>query len=132
MEKFKAAFATDDGNKFMSRHFGDAEYYFIYEIENKNAEFVKKIDNTTEEDENIHADPQKARGIAGLLLQEDVSVVVSKVFGPNIKRIKQKFVCVLVKDEYISDGVQRICDNVKMIYDEWEKGTERKHLNLQK
>ena len=61
MVKLKVAFATDDGKTFMSRHFGDAEYYYIYEINKENAEFIKKINNTTEEEEDIHADPTKAK-----------------------------------------------------------------------
>ena len=97
MKKLKVAFATDNGKTFMGRHFGDAEYYDIYEINDKNTEFIKKISNSTEEEEDVHADPQKAKGISNLLLEEDVSVVVSKVFGPNIKRIKKKFVCILMK-----------------------------------
>ena len=32
MKKLKVAFATDDGKTFMDRHFGDAEYYYIYEM----------------------------------------------------------------------------------------------------
>ncbi len=88
MEKIKVAFATDDGKSFMGRHFGDAEHYYIYEIDNNNANFIKKIDNTTEE-EKMHADPKKAKGITSLLNEENVNVVVSKVFGPNINRIKK-------------------------------------------
>lgn len=129
MKKLKVAFATDDGKTFMGRHFGDAEHYYIYEIDDENANFIKKIDNTTEE-EDMHADPKKAKGISNLLLDEDVSVVVSKVFGPNIKRIKKKFVCVVVKDEEINESINKICLNVGKIYKEWEKGKDRKHLSL--
>ncbi|NQT65731.1 MAG: dinitrogenase iron-molybdenum cofactor biosynthesis protein [FCB group bacterium] len=129
MKKLKVAFATDDGKTFMGRHFGDAEYYYIYEIDDENANFIKKIDNTTEE-EDIHADPKKAKGISNLLLDENVSVVVSKVFGPNIKRIKKKFVCIVVKEKEIEESINKICSNIGKIYEEWEKGKERKHLSL--
>ena len=129
MKKLKVAFATDDGKTFIGRHFGDAEYYYIYEIDNGNAKFVKKIDNTTEE-EDVHADPKKAKGISNLLLEEDVSVVVSKVFGPNIKRIKKKFVCIVVKDEELDVGIRKVCESIGKIYEEWEKGEERKHLSF--
>lgn len=129
MNKIKVAFATDNGSNFINRHFGDANYYDIYEIEGNQANYLKRIDNTTEEEE-IHADPKKAKGIANLLLEENVSVVISKIFGPNIKRIRKKFVCVVMKDNYISEGIQKICDNTGKIYEEWEKGEDRKHLSI--
>ena len=129
MEKLKVAFATDNGKSFMSRHFGDAKYYYIYEIDNNSANFIKKIDNNTEE-EDIHADPKKAKGITNLLSEENVTVVVSKVFGPNIKRIKKKFVCIVVKEEKIEESIHNICDNIEKIFNEWEKGKERKHLSF--
>ncbi len=129
MEKIKVAFATDDGSNFINRHFGDARFYDIYEIEGNQANYLKRVDNTTEEEE-IHADPKKAKGIANLLLEENVSVVISKIFGPNIKRIRKKFVCVVMKDNDISEGIQKICDNTEKIYEEWEKGSDRQHLKL--
>lgn len=129
MNKIKVAFATDNGSNFINRHFGDANYYDIYEIEGNQANYLKRIDNTTEEEE-MHADPKKAKGIANLLLEENVSVVISKIFGPNIKRIRKKFVCVVMKDNYISEGIQKICDNTGKIYEEWEKGEDRKHLSI--
>ncbi len=130
MQKFKVAFATDNGKTFMGRHFGDAEYYYIYEIDDKNAEFIKKISNTTEEEEDVHADPKKAKGISNLLLEENISVVVSKIFGPNIKRIKKKFVCIVVKDEELDVGIRKVCESIGKIYEEWEKGEDRKHLSF--
>jgi len=129
MEKLKIAFATDDGKSFMNRHFGDAEHYYIYEIDNNKANFIKNIDNNTEEEE-IHADPKKAKGIANLLSEENVTVVVSKVFGPNIKRIKKNFVCIVVKEEKLEKSINNICNNIEIIINEWKKGTERNHLSF--
>jgi len=130
MEKIKIAFATDDGKTFIGKHFGDARFYDIYEINGNNAKFIKRISNTVDEEENVHADPKKAKGISTLLLDEKVTVVVSKIFGPNIKRIKKNFVCIVVRDVEIDIGLKKICDNIEKIYIEWEKGNERKHLTL--
>lgn len=125
------AFATDDGKTFMDRHFGDAEYYDVYEIDEYKSEFVKRIINTTEEDdENIHADPEKAKGVTGLFKKDEVKVLVSKVFGPNIKRIKKKFVCVLMNNNHISDSIKTIQQEMNLINTEWGKGEERNHINL--
>lgn len=114
----------------MGRHFGDARFFDIYEFDENQTSFVKRIKNTVDEEEDIHADPEKARGISTLLLDEKVTVVVSKIFGPNIKRIKKKFVCIVVRDDEIDIGLKKICDNIEKIYTEWEKGKQRKHLLL--
>ena len=126
------AFATDDGKVFMDRHFGDANYYDIYKISASGMEFIKRIDNTTEEeDEEIHADPKKAKGISGLLKKEKVQVVVSKVFGPNIKRIKKNFVCIIMsKKENISDSISFVQQKFDTIDKEWNKGEERLILKV--
>ena len=130
MQNIRIAFATDNGKTFMGRHFGDADFYDIYEIKGKKAAFIKRIFNTVDEEEEVHADPKKAKGISKLLFNENVNVVVSKIFGPNIKRIKKKFVCIVVKDEEIEEGINKICNNIEKIYCEWEKGAERQHLSL--
>ncbi len=130
MNKLKVAFATDNNKTLMDRHFGDAGYYHVYEIDENNSELINIIKNTTEEEEDVHADPKKAGSIAKLLKQENVQIVVSKIFGPNIKRIKKKFVCILVKQNSIENGVNIIKNNLPIIINEWEKGEERKHLSL--
>ena len=125
------AFATDCGEKLISKHFGDAEFYNVYEINEQEVTFLKKIINSTEEeDEIIHADPKKAGGIAKILQEEQVKVVVSKVFGPNIKRIKKKFVCILVKNMMIKDNFKLIQSNLSKIDEELKKGEDRGWLNL--
>lgn len=129
----RAAFATDDGTSFITRHFGDAELYMIYEIDDDGFHFVKEVRNTSaEEKEGVHADPEKARGIAAILKQEQVNTAVSMVFGPNIKRIRKQFVCVLLGDIPIAEAVAVIQVNNSAIQEEWLKGSERTHINLKK
>lgn len=36
------ACATDDGVNFINRHFGDADYYYIYNLTPEGATFIKK------------------------------------------------------------------------------------------
>lgn len=131
MIKLKVAFATNNGKTFMSQHFGDAEQYQIYQMDKENIEFLSKLTNTTEEDdEEIHADPKKAKSIVNLLQEKNVEVVVAKVFGPNIKRIKKKFVCILIKEESIVEATKIIQNNLNIIQKEWELGEERNFLSL--
>lgn len=127
----KIAFASDNGKSFIDRHFGDSEYYYIYEMKASGIEFVKKIENTTEEDnEEIHADPVKAKGVTEMLKSEDIKVVIAKIFGPNIKRIKKKFVCVLMNDDDISESIKKVQEKYDLILSEWNKGDNRDHINL--
>jgi predicted Fe-Mo cluster-binding NifX family protein len=126
-----AACATDDGKLFVDRHFGDALFYDIYRIyEDGSISFVKRIENEVEEEEALHADPKKARGIAELLQAEGVEVTLSKMYGPNIKRIRKKFVCIKTDTYAIADALQAAAAALPRVHALWEEGEERSHLTL--
>lgn len=131
METFRVAVATDNGKRFVDRHFGDAEFYDIYQVSSSESEFVRRVANVTEEEDG-HADPKKARGIVGLLRKEGVQVGLTRKFGPNIKRIKSKLVCVLTGHEEISQGLEILQWNFDTVVGEWKKGEERDFLDLRK
>jgi predicted Fe-Mo cluster-binding NifX family protein len=120
MEQFITAFATDDGKSFIDRHFGDADYYDLYTITPDEAIFLKRIINTTEEDHHVqgHGDAIKAHGIMGILEKESVSMVVSRVFGPNLKRIKNKFFCVLAENMDIAQSIRILQEKISLSKDE--------------
>lgn len=131
MEIITTAFATDNGKSFINRHFGDANYYYIYEISKNDIKFINKIKNTTNEtEEEVHADPKKAKGVAELLKNENVTTVVSKFYGPNIKRISKKFVCILMDNDDFSECTQILQQKIDCITDEWDKGETRNSINL--
>ncbi len=132
MKNAIAAFATDDGTYFVGRHFGDAEFYDLYEISMSEAKFLKRIDNTTDddEDEGKHGDPKKAKGITGILKEEGVTIAVSKVFGPNLKRIKRKFLCIIFREGSINESIGKLQENFSALADEWAKGEERDSIRL--
>jgi predicted Fe-Mo cluster-binding NifX family protein len=133
MESFKIACATDDGSHFVGCHFGDAKHYDIYEVSPDKISFLRRIDNTTEEEvDEVHADPRKAKGITEILKREDIRVATTKVFGPNIMRIKSKFVCVLSGTEEIKIGLEKIRQNFSRVIEEWEKGPDRDFLDFRK
>ncbi len=132
MAKLRLAVATDDGKHFVARHFGDAESYDVYEISPDGAEFLLRVTNETEEEEELHADPKKAQGIAAILKKQGVQVALTKLFGPNIKRIKKKFVCVLTGHEEIAAGLVQVQQDFQLVVAEWEKGEERGFLDWRK
>ena len=112
------------------RHFGDANQYAIHEINPSEAKFIRIISNTIDEDEEVHADPKKAKNIAHLLKKKKVQVLVSKKFGANINRMKKKFVCILMNDKQISESIMILQKNFNTIITEWKKGETRKFINL--
>ncbi|MGC9363561.1 MAG: NifB/NifX family molybdenum-iron cluster-binding protein [Fidelibacterota bacterium] len=132
MKEIMVAVATDNGRQFINRHFGDTRYFDLYKVTRSSILFIKRIENVVEGHEELHEDLEKAKGVAGLLKKENVHVVVSKIFGPNIKRIKKKFVCVIMNDTSVKDALDRLQQNRDMIIAEWEKGTDRNHCILRK
>ena len=128
MERVRLAVATDDGEHFMGRHFGEARFFEIYEFSGSGYEVVGRVTNDLDEEEG-HADPRKAKGIAGILRAQGVQVAAAKVFGPNIKRIKKHFVCILTGHEKISDCLELLMRNYLEIIAEFEKGGERGFLD---
>lgn len=127
----KTAFATENGKSVIDRHFGDQNYYHIYEMSSSGVEFIKKIENTTEEDnKEIHADPIKAKGVTQMLKTQDIKVVIAKVFGLNIKRIRKNFVCILMNDNDISDNIKKVHQKFDNNLNEWNKGESRSHIDL--
>ena len=123
------AFATDDGRNLINRHFGDANFYQIYKITKNSYSKIDSLENTTEE-EDQHADPKKAGGIANLLQSKNVTCAVSTVFGPNIKRINKKFVCIIASSKDISTQINTLQQNFSQIQAAWHQGVNRKHLKL--
>ncbi len=128
VQKLTIAIATDDGNNFMDRHFGDAQYYDIYRLDSEEAVLTHRLNNTTDEESDLHADPKKAGSISSLLLQEGVQVVEAKVFGPNIKRIKKKFVCVVIRNMTVSQSLEQLRQHYQELLAAWEDGEERRIL----
>jgi predicted Fe-Mo cluster-binding NifX family protein len=123
------AVATDDGKKTIERHFGDAEYYNIYELIDGKFQLIDQVVNTTEEEE-MHADPVKAKGIVELLVEKNVEVGITKVFGPNIKRVKKHFVPVLVSKETIEESLEIVLNSLDIIEEEILKAEKRGHIDL--
>jgi predicted Fe-Mo cluster-binding NifX family protein len=118
------AFGTDDGKHFTNRHFGDSNKFDLYEISNESISFIKQIENNSVE-ETTHADPKKAGSISKILKTQGVQIVVSKQFGPNIKRIRKNFVCIRVLEDDIAPIQKMTIDNIEMINQMWENGEER-------
>ncbi len=131
MKKIRVAVATDDGKNLMGRHFGDAAFYEVFDLFSDRSDAVSRIENDTDE-ENGHADPVKAKGVASLLKPQGVQVLVAKVFGPNLKRIRRHFVCVLTHLDDVDASLEQLREHRDAIEEAWDLGEERRHLDLRR
>lgn len=131
MGKIRFAFASDDGDRLIDRHFGDAKRYELYDIDEGGSVFAGTVVNTVEEeDPNAHADPAKAGGIVALLRKEGVEGAATRVFGPNLARIKKKFACVIAEGPRVEDAVALVRANLATVRTELARGEERAHIDL--
>lgn len=129
MEKIIAACATDDGTAFIERHFGDAQKFDIYQLNEGGFELIGSVTNTAPE-ERQHADPQKAAGIGKVLKEWKVNVLVSRQFGPNLKRVKKQFVPVIARVSTVEEGLKLVRGSIDRVLEELKRGEERSHLVL--
>ena len=122
------AFATDNGKNFNDDHFGMAKYYQIYRFCDDAEEFVEQRENVKfqEDESKKHGDPAKARATSTVL--SGIDVLVSKKFGPNITRMVNKFVCVVVRTNVISDAIKIVKNHMDEVIEEKNKTKDRRHL----
>ncbi len=127
------ALATDDGNKLTNGHFGDALYFDIYRLNSQEYTFLYRISNSTKEENehnHSHGEDKKASSIGSLLKKHQVKILVGKVFGPNLKKMKKQFVAVFSSDSDIKKTLTKLTENYEKIVEEWEKGENRNFLKL--
>jgi len=118
----KIACGTDDGINFTKEHFGSASFYLIYFFNLKTGE-IKKIEErkNTSIEEEMHGDPKKAQSISALL--KDVQVLVAFVMGPNIVRIRKKFLPIISRERSIKIALEKLKKQSNKIRQELKKKT---------
>ena len=127
------ACATDDKKTFTGGHFGEAGFYMIFDVDKNGSEHVETIENVTldyQETIKEHGDPMKAKHVMILLKEKNVQVLANKRFGPNIARIKIRFLPVIMDVENVQEGLEMIRENYDRIYSEYSKGADRKHMRI--
>lgn len=108
----KLAVSTEDEKSITKDHFGEGEYFLIYEISSQGYRLLEKRENTSPEEEE-HGSEEKARGIMGIL--EDVPVLLGYQFGPNIMRIKRNFLPIVSRERRIVDALKMLCENYETV-----------------
>lgn len=123
---YKIACATDDGKNFISRHFGDAEKYLIYEYDEEKGKFIflEEVENRPFKEAH-DGDPKKASFISSILAPKGVNILMNKAMGPNIVRMRKSFVVVISRINFIENALNKIdIDFVKRELAK-EKGVEK-------
>jgi len=123
------AFGTDDGDNIKSDdHYGNSKFFMVYKIDKDKKEFIERRENFKyKENESIkHGDPKKAQAVSSVLV--GVDVLVAARFGPNIKRLIKKFVCVVVRASTISESLKIVQSNLDKIIKEKNKKEDKTPL----
>jgi len=102
---FRIACGTNNGKIFTTEHFGDSKFFLIHELDSETLElrFIEKIYNNSEE-EKMHGDAVKAKGVSGIL--NNVDVLIAFTMGPNITRMRKKFVPVISREIDIEKSLE--------------------------
>ncbi|MCD6110107.1 MAG: NifB/NifX family molybdenum-iron cluster-binding protein [Thermoplasmata archaeon] len=129
--KILFACGTDDGKTFTDEHFGSASFYMIYSMDKDSGkiEFVKRMENTSPQ-ERDHGDPERARYISQMF--SDVPVLVAFAMGPNITRMRKRFVPVISRVREIESALEILPHYREDIIKEMEKpeGEDRRIIYL--
>ncbi|MFP3953681.1 MAG: NifB/NifX family molybdenum-iron cluster-binding protein, partial [Candidatus Acetothermia bacterium] len=130
--KFIVACGTSDGEKLTDDHFGESNYFYIYDLSGQDSKFVKKLENDTrEEDVDLgHGDPGKAKEVSQILKKESVTVGLAHQMGPNIIKISKRFVPVIYRGREVDRAIDLLLDNIHLVEREWRKGEKRDYVVL--
>ncbi len=127
----KFAFALGADNRFLNRHFGDADKFHLYELTpDDKLTFVEEKANPFKnfDEHQNHGSAKKGQGIIGFLSGSGVQVLVSKQFGPNIKMIHKHFIPVKISDKDPIEVVALLEKKLRWINDEWNSRDANYHL----
>ncbi len=131
--KVKLACGTDNETEFTNGHFGSSKYFLIYDfdLETKDLRFLKRIENSSQEEEK-HGDIKKAKSVSELL--KNVFVFAAFRYGPNIIRIKKRFVPIISREKNIEKTLNKVklCSNEIKSEIEKEKGIDKEIIYIKK
>ena len=117
------AFALSHNGSFEKKHFGDADKYQIYHLSDETFKLLYTEENPSLliEESSGHGTEKKAGNIIDFLNQKDVSVVVSRKFGANIKHIVKHFVPVEVSEETPINVQTILLKHMRWLHEELDK-----------
>lgn len=131
------AFATVDGVTIPKAHCGEAQPFEIYRLTASDATRLESVTNLTAGEghgagsHRHHADGGgKGAGIGRLLAEHGVQVMVSRAFGQNIVRMRERFLPVKVGAQELAAASSLLQRHWEQVQSHWLQGPARKHLVL--
>ena len=117
------AFALSLSGSFEKKHFGDADKYQIYHLSNETFKLLCVEENPFKllDESSGHGTEKKAGSIIDFLHQKNVSVIVSRKFGANIKHIVKHFIPVEVSEETPINVQTILLKHMRWLQEEWDK-----------
>ncbi len=124
--ELKIAFALNDENQFEKKHFGDADKYTIYLLTEKACTLITEEKNQFKDldETHVHGSRKKGQSIIEFLKGKDVSTLVSRQFGVNVKMIIKHFVPVIVYEESPEQVCNTLLKHFNWLHEESETQTE--------
>ena len=123
--KLRFAFAVNNENRFVKKHFGDADRYLIYTLESGkmilSSEEINDFKPVDEEHE--HGSKRKGNAIIRFLKEKDVNVLVSTLFGKNINLVNKHFIPVKISLDQQDDIIDILIKHQHWIKDEWDNNS---------
>ena len=119
------AFAVNDQNEFVNKHFGEADKFLIYKFasgsmyKESEEENIYKVYKQVEK----HGLKKKSEVIAEFLKFRNVNILVARQFGKNISLINDHFIPVVISSEKPSEVSEILVKHFRWILDEWENST---------
>ncbi len=116
----RIAFALNKDETFEKQHFGDAAKYHIYQFDKGVLRLLSEEENPFRslDESSAHGKKEKAEQIIKLLKDKDVSVLVSRQFGKNIRYIAHHFIPVKVKEEFPEKVSAILIKHMRWLQDE--------------
>ncbi len=130
-DKLIFAIGTDDHKTIKSNdHVGQSLYFQIFEYSEGKMALKETRENPKfkEDETRVHGDPGKAKATASVL--NGVDVLIGKIMGPNIVRLKNQFVCAIIREKEITAAMDIIKANICAIVHEKNKQNSKEKSGI--
>lgn len=132
------AIAVDGVDNLPDDHFGAAPRFDLYRLSEDTADRFASIPNPRAGHDHRHphghangdGGEHHGAGVGRLLDERGVQVMVSRAFGQNIVRVRQRFLPVKVSVKKVDQALALLQANWGRVSQSWRDGEQRRHLVL--
>ncbi len=120
MKHIVFALALSNDNIFKNNYFGDADKFAIYELVDGALKLTEEVPNELKADKEgklIDINDKRER-LVSLLRSKNVSVMVSKQFSKQLRKVSDDFIPIIIEKESPEQVVEILNKNMKWIKDE--------------